>query len=51
VRPDIYDSMAAVGLILLAVGLAMINLAVALAVVGALLLWLGVFLASRRGGG
>lgn len=45
-----YDVMALVGLGLLGAGLGMINPAVALAVVGGVVLALGVFLASRRGG-
>lgn len=47
--PDIYDLMVLLGLGLLAAGLALINVAVALSVIGALLFGLGVFLASRRG--
>lgn len=46
---DVYDGLAFVGLGLLAAGLALINVAVALSVTGALLFGLGVFLASQRG--
>jgi hypothetical protein len=47
-KPDIYDLVAMLGLGMLGVGVGMINLAAALAVVGAILLGLGIFLASRR---
>jgi hypothetical protein len=47
-RLDIYDLMAVLGLGMLGFGVGMVSLAAALAVVGAILLGLGIFLASRR---
>jgi hypothetical protein len=49
-RPDAFDVMAFAGLGLLAGGLTLIDPALALAAVGAILFLLGIFLASRRGG-
>jgi uncharacterized membrane-anchored protein len=47
-KPDAYDMMAGIGLIILAIGLWLVYEPLALIVVGGILLALGVYLARKR---